>query len=94
MNDGEVIRLPFPKLTEETRKELAKKVSQKAEEERVEIRNIRREANSEAELLEDEGEISEDDYHRALEKIQEMTDSYIDKIDKLLDRKENEIMEV
>ena len=93
-NDGNLIRINIPQLTEERRKELVKIVNEKAEDGRIAIRNIRREANDHLEDLEDDGTISEDNYHRGLENIQELTDEYIDKIDKLLERKKEEIMEV
>ena len=93
-NDGEVIRINIPQLTEERRKKLAKKSNDKAEDARVVVRDIRREANDELELLEEEGEISEDNYHRGLENMQELTDEYIGKIDTLLENKKEAIMEV
>lgn len=93
-NDGDVIRITIPQLTEERRKELVRVVRKKAEEERIAVRNIRREANEELKKLEKDGEISEDNYHRGLENVQELTDEYIEKIDKLLEEKEAEIMEV
>ena len=93
-NDGNLIRINIPQLTEERRKELVKVVHEKAENGRIAIRNIRREANDELEIMEEEGEISEDNYHRGLDNVQELTDDYIAKIDNLLEKKENEIMEV
>ncbi len=93
-NDGNLIRINIPQLTEERRKELVKVVHEKAEDGRIAIRNIRREANDELEIMEEEGEISEDNYHRGLDNVQELTDDYINKIDNLLEKKENEIMEV
>ena len=93
-NDGNLIRINIPQLTEERRKELVKVVHEKAEDGRIAIRNIRREANEELKEEEENGEISEDNYHRGLDNIQELTDEYINKIDDLLDRKESEIMEV
>jgi ribosome recycling factor len=93
-SDGEVIRLNIPQLTEERRKDLVKVVKKKAEEERVAIRNLRREANEELKLYKEEGEISEDDMYRALDDIQKLTDEYVKKIDQLLVEKEEEIMEV
>ena len=92
--DGDVIRINIPQLTEERRKELAKKANDKAEDGRVVIREIRREANDQLEELEESGEISEDNYHRGLENIQVLTDEYIEKIDDLLERKTDAIMEV
>jgi len=93
-NDGSVIRINIPQLTEERRKELAKVIREKSEKGRIAIRSIRHEANDELKELENESEISEDDYHRGLDKIQEMTDQYIKKVDKLMSDKEEEIMEV
>ena len=93
-NDGEVIRINIPKLTEERRKELVKVINEKAEEGRVAVRKVRREANDQLEKLEDNGDISEDEYHRGLDQIQELTDEYIEKIDNLLENKKEEIMEV
>lgn len=93
-NDGNLIRINIPQLTEERRKELVKVVNEKAEDGRIAIRNIRREANDQLEDLEEDGEISEDNYHRGLDNVQELTDDYIEKIDNLLERKKDEIMEV
>ncbi|MEJ6951517.1 ribosome recycling factor [Natronospora cellulosivora (SeqCode)] len=93
-NDGSVIRINIPQLTEERRKELAKVVRDKAEKGKIAIRSIRHEANDELKLLESEAEISEDNYHRGLENVQELTDNYIKKIDNILKEKEEEIMEV
>ena len=93
-SDGEVIRLNIPQLTEERRKELVKVCKKKAEDERVAVRNIRRDANEEAKLYKEEGEITEDDMYRLLDEIQKLTDDYIKKIDQLLAEKEAEIMEV
>lgn len=94
VNDGGTIRLPIPQLTEERRKELVKVVKKEAEEKRVIIRNLRRDGNEKAKALEKSGNISEDDVKRALDDIQKLTDKYIQEIDKLLDLKEKEIMEV
>lgn len=91
--DGNLIRLNIPPLTEERRKELDRFVREKAEEGRVAIRNIRRDANHSIKLLEDEHKISKDEAFRAKEKIQEMTDDFIAKIDDLLSSKEKEILE-
>lgn len=93
-NDGEVIRLAIPQLTEERRKEYVKMAKKKAEDERVAVRNVRRDANDELKMYKDEGEIAEDDMYRALDQVQELTDKYIKNIDKLLEDKEAEIMEV
>ncbi|WP_408954520.1 ribosome recycling factor [Natroniella sp. ANB-PHB2] len=93
-NDGDVIRINIPQLTEERRKELAQVANNKAEEGKISIRNIRRESNSQLEELEKEGEISEDNYHRGLDNIQEITDEYITKIDQLLEEKTSAIIDV
>lgn len=93
-NDGTVIRLPFPPLNEERRKELVKLCKQYAEEARVAVRNIRREANDKLKHRERDHEISQDDLHRAEDEIQKLTDVHIAKIDDVLKHKEAEIMEV
>lgn len=93
-NDGNVLRIPFPPLTEERRKELVKRVSKTAEFKRIAVRNIRREANDELKSLEKDGDISEDEKKKALEDVQKLTDKYIAMIDELLEKKEKEIMEV
>lgn len=92
--DGNIIRLNIPHLTEERRLQLTKMVSQKAEDAKVAIRNVRRDANDEVKLLENENEISEENSRRALENIQELTDKYIKEVDKVLKSKQDEIMEV
>lgn len=92
-NDGQVIRVVLPQLTEETRNELVKRVRKLAEEERVAVRNLRRQANEELKDLEDEG-VSEDEIRRAQEKVQELTDKTIERIDQLLAAKEKEIREI
>ncbi|MGM0602853.1 MAG: ribosome recycling factor [Bacillota bacterium] len=93
-NDGNVIRINIPKLTEERRKELVKVLHEKAEKGRIVIRNIRRDANDMLKKYEKDGEISEDNMHRGLDNVQDLTDKYIDKIDSITDKKEKEIMEV
>jgi len=93
-SDGENIRLTLPTPTEERRKDLVKVVGVKAEEARIAIRNIRRESIRNLREFEDEKMITEDDLHRGEERVQEITDEFIDKIDSLCERKENEIMEV
>lgn len=92
--DGNIIRLNIPHLTEERRVQLNRIVSQKAEEAKVAIRNIRRDANEEVKMLENESEISEENARRAYDNIQEMTDEYIKKVDAVLKAKQEEIMEV
>jgi len=93
-NDGENIRLNLPTPTEERRKELVKMVGTKSEESRITIRNIRRDIIRDLREFEDENLITEDDLHRGQEKIQEITDHFIDQVDTLSERKENEIMAV
>lgn len=93
-NDGNVIRIQIPPLTEERRKDLVRLVRKEAEERRVAIRNIRRQANDDLKNLEKEGHISEDDVRRGQAKVQEITDRFIKQIDQLLEAKEKEIMEV
>jgi ribosome recycling factor len=91
---GTVIRIPMPPLTEERRRDLVKLVRHEAEQGRVAIRNIRRDANSDFKDLLKEKEISEDEERKAEENIQKLTDSYVAKIDKVLADKEAELMEV
>ena len=91
-NDGNVIRLPVPELTEERRLELVKVAHQMAEESKVTVRNIRRDANNELKQISKNHEISEDNLHRAMENIQKMTDDHIQLLDNLLTEKEQEIM--
>ncbi len=93
-NDGAVIRLSIPQLTEERRRELVKLIRKKAEESKVGIRNIRRDANEGVKQLEKSGDTSEDERRRALDEIQELTDDKIKQIDGVLEVKESEIMEV
>ena len=93
-NDGMLIRLPFPQLTEERRKELVKQCKHYAEEARVGIRNIRRDANAKLSRAEKDAEISEDELRRAETETQKLTDSHIQQIDDALKRKEAEVMEV
>ncbi|WP_350340596.1 ribosome recycling factor [Candidatus Solincola tengchongensis] len=94
VNDGNVIRLPIPKLTEERRKELTRMVRARAEEGRVAIRNIRRDAIEDLRAFEKEGEITKDDLHRGQEEVQKLTDRYIAETDEMLKVKEKELMEV
>jgi len=92
-NDGKIIRLTIPPLTEERRKELVRVVKKMGEEGRVAIRNIRRDGNEKVKAQEKKKEISEDDLHKALDHIQELTDRYIEQLEDLLNKKEKEIME-
>ena len=91
-NDGTVIRIVFPSLTEERRKDLIKVVRNMAEEGRVSVRNVRRHAKSEMEAL--HGEISDDDIRRGEDELQQLTDKWVERIDKLVANKEEELMEV
>lgn len=93
-NDGAVIRLPFPALTEERRRELAKTCSKYAEECRVAIRNARRDGNAEVEKAQKNDGLPEDDARRAETEIQKLTDGHIAKVDEALKKKEADIMEV
>lgn len=93
-NDGKVIRLAFPELTEERRKELAKEIRKIAEEAKVAIRAIRRDGIDEAKAKQKNSEITEDELKSAETEIQKITDKYIDEIDKILADKEKEIMSV
>jgi ribosome recycling factor len=93
-NDGTVIRLPIPQLTEERRRDLVRVVHKLAEEGRVSIRNARRDANEMVKEGEKEGEIPEDDSKKAQKQVQDLTDDHIKKVDEVLKRKEAEIMEV
>jgi ribosome recycling factor len=93
-NDGTVIRVPFPPLTEERRRELVKVCKGYAEESRVAVRNIRRDVNDFFKRQEKEHEISQDDLHRLEADVQKATDAHIAEIDDMLRRKEAEIMEV
>lgn len=94
MNDGKVIRVTIPMLTEERRKQLVKIVRKRAEDAKVAVRNIRRDTNDELKKLEKEKHLSEDDVKKIHDEIQKITDSYILKVDEVLKHKENEIMEV
>lgn len=93
-NDGTVIRLAIPQLTQERRNELVKSAKKKAEDTRVAVRNIRRDANDHLKTLQKEKLISEDDDKRAMEDMQKLTDKYVKEIDHVLEHKEQEIMEV
>jgi ribosome recycling factor len=93
-NDGNVIRLAIPQLTEERRLDLVKFIRKKAEESKVSIRNIRRDANDSVKVLEKNSDISEDERRRAQDRIQEITDNKIIEIDEALEIKEKEMMEV
>jgi ribosome recycling factor len=93
-NDGKVIRLTIPRLTEERRRELVKIIKKMGEGGKVAIRNIRRDANEDLKEMEREKLISQDELHQNLEKIQNVTDDFIRQIDETLDGKEKEILEI
>ena len=94
MNDGKIIRIPIPRLTEERRKELVKVAKKIGEGAKVSIRNIRREANDHLKGLEKNKKISQDDLRQLIDKIQTFTDKYIEKADEVLSAKEKEVMEI
>jgi ribosome recycling factor len=93
-NDGSIIRISIPQLTEERRKDLVKVVKKESEEAKIAIRNIRRDANDDLKKLEKNGEITEDDQRSYTEDIQKLTDDHITKIDQITKDKEKEILEV
>ncbi len=93
-NDGNVIRLSFPPLTEERRRDLVKQVHSRAEDGRVAVRNVRRHHKDEVEKLEKQHEISEDDLKRAEKELQKLTDQFVAEIDEIQRHKEQELMEV
>ena len=91
-NDGNCIRLVFPEMTEERRKEVSKDVKKKGEGAKVALRNIRRDANEAFKKAEKAGEMSEDDLKEATEKMQKLTDKMVEKVDKAVEEKTKEIM--
>lgn len=93
-NDGSVIRLAIPPLTQERRKELAKNIKKEGEEKKVAVRNIRRDANEHLKKMEKDGDISADENKKAQEEIQKLTDKYTKEVDQVVANKEKEIMEV
>ena len=94
INDGRLIRIPIPELSEERRKDMVKIASKTTEDQRITIRNIRRDANDQIKLLEKSNELTEDDRKLLLEKIQNTTNEYISKMDEILISKEKEILDV
>jgi ribosome recycling factor len=94
MNDGKIIRLNLPPLTEERRRELARMIKKMTEDIRVSVRNARRESLEFIKELEKDHEITEDDLHKAQKMIQEVTDEHIGKVDQIMEKKEKEVMEV
>ncbi len=93
-NDGQVIRLVFPPLTEERRKEYVRLARHRAEEARTSVRNVRRHEKDALERLEKDGEISQDELRRAEQRLQQVTDKYVAEVDSLLQHKERELLEV
>ena len=93
-NDGSVIRLPIPALTEERRRELVKQCRTFSEEARIAIRNARRDANAKIDRSKKDAEIPEDEAHRAEAQIQKLTDTYVAKVEELFKKKEAEVMEI
>lgn len=93
-NDGSVIRLAFPPLTEERRKDLVKVVKHKAEEARIAVRNVRRSARHDLEALEKDGDISSDELERAEKEMEKVTHEFVAEVDKMLQHKEQELLEV
>jgi len=93
-NDGKIIRLIIPELTEETRRNLAKTIKKHGEEAKIAIRAIRREGNDKIKALKKENTITEDEEKKGEEEIQKLTDNYIKEIDKIVENKEKEIMEI
>ena len=93
-NDGKVIRLNFPELTEERRKEIVKDIKKQAEEAKVAIRSIRRDGLDEFKTMQKNSEITEDDLHNAENEIQKITDQKIEKIEEIASKKEKEVLSV
>src|SRR4051812_47184555 len=93
-NDGTVIRLALPQLNEQRRNDLAKQVKKRAEESKVAVRNVRRDADAGLKKLEKDGKLSQDELKRALDRVQKLTDGSIKQVDEAADRKEREVKEV
>ena len=93
-NDGKVIRLAIPPLTEERRKDLAKMIKKKAEEKKVAVRQVRRDSNDMLKVLEKDKDITEDELHTGQDKVQKITDQYVAKVDEITAKKEQEILEL
>jgi len=93
-NDGKIIRIAIPQLTEERRKQIVKQVHKRGEEAKVTLRNIRRDSNEEMKKIEKEDHISEDETKRSMDEVQKTTDSFIKKVDETISHKEEEVMEV
>ena len=93
-NDGNVIRLPFPQLTEEKRKDIVKQVKKLSEDAKISVRNIRRDGNDSGKKMKKNSEITEDDEKKLLSDIQELTDNWIEKISESAKNKEKEVLEI
>ena len=93
-NDGKVIRLVFPQLTEDRRKELAKQVQQAGEDAKVAIRNVRRDANDMCKKMKKDGEMTEDEQKASEKTVQDLTDKYIKEVDAVTSKKKDEIMKI
>lgn len=93
-NDGNIVRIPIPPLTEERRKEMVKQIRKMGENAKIPIRNVRREGNDQLKKAEKDKEISQDDLKQQMERVQELTDKYTDQVDELMDEKEKELMAV
>ena len=94
MNDGKLIRLSVPRLTEERRRELVKVVSRRVEEARIAVRNLRRDSLQDLKEFEKEKMISEDDFYRGKDEVQKLTDEFSERLDEIGERKEKEVMEI
>ena len=94
INDGNGVRLTFPELNEERRRQIVKEVKSLGEDAKVAIRNVRRDAIDDAKKLKNNGEMTEDELKSSEEKIQKITDKYVDKVEKVISEKEKEVMEV
>lgn len=94
MNDGKVLRLVFPQLTEERRKEIKKKIAKMGEEAKIAVRNIRRDANDKSKLMKKNSEMTEDEQKQSDKQVQDLTDKYIKEIDTITEAKDKEIMEI
>ncbi|PLY10644.1 MAG: ribosome recycling factor [Desulfuromonas sp.] len=93
-SDGQLIRIAIPALTEERRKEMVKVIRRMGEDAKVAVRNARRDANDNLKMLEKEKEITEDDLKRGEKQVQDVTDSYVEKVDEVVAHKEKEVMEI
>lgn len=94
INDGRLIRVPIPELSEQRRKDLAKVAARATEEQRIAVRNVRRDANELLKTLQKNGKITEDDRDQSLEEVQKLTDTHIKKMDDMLAAKEKEVLSV